>query len=292
MPSLLLRNPQGVGDAVMVSALMRDLTSVGFAVDVFTGYMPIFRHNPNRVNLPRHDLEYEVRLDLNTFQRAEREGWHLIEVIGDDLNKAMGLSIPFRPLPQMFLGDDELEPPAKSYCAIVAGGKKHLTTKLYPHYQRVVDLTPDIHWVQIGSPTHFHPGLTGVTDMRCDDLRGFVRLIAHADLILCPVTSAMHIAAAFGKKAVIINGGREAECAIRYPEQAIVSNFLCGAPCWQDRCHVFDDDPGCNARLCPLPILINGTNYPQCMVETSPDEIAAKVMGLLGYIPAWHSLAS
>ena len=52
-------------------------------------------------------------------------------------------------------------------------------------------------FVQVGETEHHHPALRGVLDLRGrTDLRQLVRLVHHAQGVLCRVTLAMHLAAA------------------------------------------------------------------------------------------------
>ena len=81
-----------------------------------------------------------------------------------------------------------------------AGGKFDFTAKWWEHarWQAVVDdFAGRIRFVQVGEKGHHHPALRGVLDLRGKtDLRQLVRLVYHADGVLCPVTSLMHLAAA------------------------------------------------------------------------------------------------
>ena len=54
-----------------------------------------------------------------------------------------------------------------------------------------------ILFVQVGEKGHYHPPLKGVLDMRGKTtLRDLIRLMYHADGVVCPVTLHMHLAAA------------------------------------------------------------------------------------------------
>src|SRR6185437_1372090 len=83
---------------------------------------------------------------------------------------------------------------------VMAGGKYDYTAKWWnpAAYQQVVDhFRGRIHFIQCGELGHWHPSLDGVTNLIGQtDTRQFVRLMYHADGVLCPVTFAMHLAAA------------------------------------------------------------------------------------------------
>ena len=69
-------------------------------------------------------------------------------------------------------------------------------------YQQVVDQFQNrISFVQCGEAGHWHPRLERVTDLvGKTSLREFIRLMYHADGVVCPVTFAMHLAAAIEPK--------------------------------------------------------------------------------------------
>lgn len=112
---------------------------------------------------------------------------------------------------------------------IVAGGKNDYTIKWWSHerWQEVVDHFRDrVTFVQVGEADHYHPALNGVIDLRGKtDLRQLVRLVYHADGVVCPVTSLMHLAAAIEYKrnrnafrpCVVVAGGREPNHWEAYP---------------------------------------------------------------------------
>jgi len=104
---------------------------------------------------------------------------------------------------------------------LIAGGKYDFTAKWWnpESFQKVVDhFQGQITFVQCGESGHWHPPLNGVVNLiGKTPLRDFVRLMYHADGVLCPVTFAMHLAAAVETKTghpkhrpcVVVAGGRE-----------------------------------------------------------------------------------
>ncbi|MGH7967357.1 MAG: glycosyltransferase family 9 protein, partial [Limisphaerales bacterium] len=104
---------------------------------------------------------------------------------------------------------------------IDAGGKYDATVKWWARerYQAVVDhFRGRILFVQIGACGHHHPKLEGVIDLRGrTNFRELIRLVYHADGVLCPITALMHLAAAVERKGVqrdprpcvVVAGGRE-----------------------------------------------------------------------------------
>jgi hypothetical protein len=112
---------------------------------------------------------------------------------------------------------------------IGAGGKFDFTAKWWPQerYQAVVDhFAGRILFVQVGEKSHHHPALNGVLDLRGQtNLRQLVRLMYHAQGVVCPVTLLMHLAAAVpvkegmpkNRSCVVVAGGREPSQWEAYP---------------------------------------------------------------------------
>ena len=103
--------------------------------------------------------------------------------------------------------------------------------------------------MQVGEEGHQHRPLEGVLDLRGrTDLRQFVRLMYHAQGVLCPVTLAMHLAAAVEVKGgkpknrpcVVVAGGREPPHWEAYPHHQFLHTngaLLCcdQGGCWKAR---------------------------------------------------------
>ena len=101
----------------------------------------------------------------------------------------------------------------------------------------------------MGEAGHHHPPLRNVLDLRGQtDLRQLVRLVYHAQGVLCPVTLLMHLAAAVetppgmpkNRPCVVIAGGREPAQWEAYPHhQYIHTNgaLMCcdHGGCWKSR---------------------------------------------------------
>jgi ADP-heptose:LPS heptosyltransferase len=139
---------------------------------------------------------------------------------------------------------------------VASGGKTDFTAKWWDihRYQKVVShFRGRVLFVQVGEAGHHHPPLSGVLDLRGKtDLRQLVRLIYHAEGVLCPVTSLMHLAAAIEVKpgapknraCVVVAGGREPMQWEAYPHHQFI--HMNGAL----RCC---DNGGCwKARTVPL----------------------------------------
>lgn len=200
--------------------------------------------------------------------------------------------------------------PERPYWIVVAGGKYDFTTKWWnpAHYQSVVDmLAGEVNFVQCGLKGHWHPPLRGVTNfVGKTNLRHFLQLIHHSEGVLCPVTFAMHAAAALPMESwhtdrsgktlprlrpcVVIAGGREAPHWEAYPGHQFlhtVGTLPCCAHggCYCVRCQKVGDvdDAGepdhrdCE-NLCQLPVAVsNKLMIPQCMNDIAPETVVASI---------------
>ena len=214
MEKLILRNFLSPGDIVMLTAAVRDLHAAyprRFITDVRTPCPALWEHNPHLTPLAENDPAV-CRIDCHypLIHRSNHAPYHFIHGFMTFLNERLGLTIE----PTAFRGDIHLSPREKSWFSqveeivkqlvpfwiVVAGGKRDYTVKWWDvrRYQEVVDhFAGRILFVQVGEAGHEHPPLRGVIDLRGKtDLRQLVRLVYHAQGVLCPVTLHMHLAAA------------------------------------------------------------------------------------------------
>lgn len=86
---------------------------------------------------------------------------------------------------------------AVPFWIVAAGEKYNFTARWWAHerYQGVVDhFAGRTLFEQVGEAGHHHPPLRNVLDLRGrTDLRQLVRLVHHAQGVLCPVTLLMHL---------------------------------------------------------------------------------------------------
>jgi len=126
------------------------------------------------------------------------------------------------------------------------------TAKWWPQerYQAVVDhFRERVLFVQVGEAGHHHPPLRGVLDLRGrTDLRQMVRLMHHAQGVVCPVTFHMHLAAGVetrdgmpkNRPCVVVAGGREPAQWEAYPHHQYIhvnGALMCcdNGGCWKAR---------------------------------------------------------
>ncbi len=152
-------------------------------------------------------------------QQSNQLKLHYVTAFHRSLQSQFGIELPvLYPKGDLHISEEErsVSPVDGPYWLVVAGGKTDLPAKIWSaeRFQQVVDLLQKkgIKCVQGGAalPGHRHPHLTDVVNLvGRTDMRGFLKLIYHAEGVICPVTFAMHAAAAFDKPCVVIAGGRE-----------------------------------------------------------------------------------
>lgn len=302
---LILRSGLPAGDLVLLTAAVRDLhfTHPGrFLTDVRTGCPDLWRHNPLLTRLHEEDPGVEVvDCGFRLVDWSNTLPQHALNAFPDFLSRR--LRAPFRPV--LFQGDihlSERERQAPSRVAaivgrpvpfwlIAAGGKHDYTVKWWhtPGWQAVVEaLRGRVLFVQVGAAGDHHPRLEGVLDLRGrTTLRELIVLLHHAQGVLCPVTSLMHLAAAVetrpGRPAlrpcVVVAGGREPAHWEAYPGHRFLDNVgtlpCCAAgACWKSRTYAAGpaDRPD---NLCAD--IRNAV--PRCMELIRPETVVAAVEG-------------
>jgi ADP-heptose:LPS heptosyltransferase len=288
---------RGVGDTVSVSALVRDLyeafPGVGISV-AGTSAEEVFRYDyrvkwklpPDRIFVP---LSHKPTLDRSYSDPAAR----YIYACHDSFEAATGVRVPRgEPKPSLFLGaDEEREPDGEPYRVVASGVKADLPIKLWPreYFARVVR---DVggRWVQVGGVMsgrlqHHQVAIPGAENLiGKTTIRQLMRLVAHADAVLCHVSLPMLLAAAFGVRCVVPAGGRENPSLY----EGLGVDFLdtmrrlpcsvrggCGV-CAAVPAHAESAFP--NNWLCKDPVeTISGEWVGRCMTLVTPEDVAARL---------------
>ena len=250
----------------MLTAAVRDLHLSypnQFITDVRTSCPQLWENNPYITQLSDNEQDAIV-LDCHypLIHQSNKAPYHFVHGFTHFLNERFNLQIR----PALFKGDIHLSNAEKAlpsqikemtgqdfpFWIVVAGGKKDYTIKWWSseRYQKVVDrFIGKIQFVQVGEKGHHHPLIKGAIDLRGrTDLRQLVNLAYHSQGILCPVTFAMHLAAAVEMKqerpknrpCVVIAGGREPVQWEAYPQHQFLHTagaLLCcdNGGCWKSR---------------------------------------------------------
>ena len=299
MEKWIFENYLSPGDIVMLTAAVRDLhrTYPGhFQTDVRTSCPALWEYNPYLTPLKQEGKRVRSMVcHYPLVHQCNSRPYHFIHGFIDFLNDQLGLRIR----PTEFKGDIHLSDEEKQqaglveeklgephpYWIIAAGGKYDYTIKWWHRrrWQEVVDhFKGKLLFVQVGESGHYHPPLKNVLDLRGKTtLRELIRLVYHADGVLCPVTLHMHLAAAVplppGRKrlrsCVVVAGGREPAHWEQYPGHHFlhtIGALECCATggCWKARTVPLGDGSPLDAEnsLC-LKVSANG--LPECMERIS-----------------------
>jgi ADP-heptose:LPS heptosyltransferase/GT2 family glycosyltransferase len=232
MQTLLLEHRRGLGDVVLMTALVRDiaLTYPGrFNIDVDTGWSRVWTNNPY---IRSCDPESKVTTDIvklswrdasmtksHVTENGQLARRHILGWYHNCFERLTGIQVsPSKPYADIHLTATEKLPIVSGrYWVIISGGKLDMPVKHwhFPRVQQTVDalLERGIHCVQVGAThkDHIHPNLKNVLNLigKTEDIRDLCSLIYNSDGVICGMTGAMHLAAAFQKPCVVFAGGRE-----------------------------------------------------------------------------------
>jgi ADP-heptose:LPS heptosyltransferase len=301
---LILRNGYSPGDIVMLTAAVRDLHRGypgQFITDVRTPCAELWEHNPHITPLREDEPGVEViECTYPLIDQANQLPHHCLQGFIDFLNRRLGLAIALTE----YRGDIHLSAQEKAWYSqvreltrsdipfwiIAAGGKYDVTIKWWSsgRYQEVIDHFRDrIQFVQVGQAGHHHPKLDGVIDLRGEtSLRELVRLVYHAQGVLCSVTALMHLAAAVEVKnggtraCVVVAGGREPPHWEAYPGHQFIHTVgaldCCRAGgCWKDRVRPLGDGDPRDRRANRCVDVVQ--DLPRCMHLIRPAEVARRI---------------
>lgn len=303
---LLLKCGLAPGDIVMLTAAVRDLHHWypgRFVTGIRTSCPDLWEHNPYVSTVADDDPELEqIDCSYPLINQCNTTPYHCLHGFIEFLNERLGVSIK----PTSFKGDIHLSVQEKAWYSqvrevtkcelpfwiIAAGGKYDVTIKWWEsaRYQEVVDyFQGKIQFVQVGDHGHHHPKLEGAIDLRGKtSLRELIRLVYHAQGVLCSVTSLMHLAAAVETKrgyiqhrpCVVVAGGREPAHWEAYPHHQFIHTNgalrCCDAGgCWKDRViHLRDGD----RRDLKRNLCVDVTNHlPRCMDMITPAEVIRRI---------------
>jgi hypothetical protein len=291
-----------------LTAAVRDLHKCyphQFLTDVRTGSPELWENNPYITPLEVNDPSVKVlECHYPLIGQSNQRPVHFLNGFIEYLNDQLSLEIKLTHL----AGDIHLSPAEKNkpslvheitgvdvpYWIIVAGGKFDYTIKWwhFRRWQSVIDhFRGKILFVQVGEKHHYHPALNGVLDLRGrTPLRELIRLVYHAEGVLCPVTLHMHLAAAVefrpdrtrlsDRPCVVVAGGREPPAWEAYPMHQFIHTIgmlPCCAEggCWRSRSVPLGegDEKDQPHNLCTDVV----DNLPRCMDMISPAVVIARI---------------
>lgn len=283
---IILKSDLSPGDILMLAAAVRDLKKANpnFLVDVQTSVPPIWENNPYLTKLDEKDKDVQVlKTEYPLIHASNSRPYHFIHGYPMYLEEKLGVKIPVTE----FKGDIHLSDIEKSWMSqtqemgihqkfwlLFSGGKFDYTAKWWNplEMQKVVDHFKDkVLFVQCGQADHHHPPLKGVVNLiGKTDTRQLIRLMYHASGVVCPVTFAMHLAAAVetprrmpvNRACVVLAGAREPHSWEAYPHHRFLSNngaLPCceQGGCWKSRTFKLEDGDEKDLSLCEAPEEIN-----------------------------------
>ncbi len=302
--NLIIRAMVYPGDLMMLTSAIRDLHLAHpgrFVTDAETTCHQVWDHNPYIQSFDRTESYRYLNIGYPPYSHRELKPEHLSTRYHGKLGEALGVQIPVtRKSPEIYLSGEEKSPEfprslglRKPYWVLIAGAKYDTTTKWWnpAYYQKVVDqLDGQIDFVQCGNSSDWHVPIRGAVNMVGQtDIRQLVRLIYHADGVLCPVTFAMHLAAAVPtgnggpRSCVVLVGGRENPLLIQYPNHTLmhlVGRLSCCEQngCWKYVCQETDVTQVISSR-CEKPVQISPTlALPLCMEMIQPEQVVDAIL--------------
>lgn len=318
MRKLILKNRQSPGDIMMLTAAVRDLHRSqpgAFQTDVRTSAMALWQNNPYITPLQEGASDVEV-IDCHypLVHQSNQLPYHFIHGFRLYLQETLGVEIrPHAFKGDIYLSAKEKDQPSqvdeitglqdRRFWIIVSGGKKDFTCKWWDplRCQEIVNhFRGHVQFVQCGAvgDNHMHPPLDGVIDLvGKTDIRQMVRLMHHADGVLCPITLLMHLAAAVetrpgrsrNRPCVVIAGGREPSQWAAYPHHTFLHTNGClpccdNGGCWKSRVVPLGDGNDKDQRLCLLPVhLASGQVLPRCMDMITASDVILAMERYLAY---------
>lgn len=293
----------------MLTAAVRELHTAHpgqFQTDVRTSAPDLWAHNPYLT--PLNETESGVRglaMHYPAIHHSNERPYHFIHGYVQYLEEQLKVRIPvtrFHGDIHLSAEEKRLPPPGtelgvpETFWILIAGGKQDFTAKWWnpESYQKVVDhFAGRLTFVRCGESGHWHPPLSGVVDLvGKTSTREFVRLMYHAQGVVCPVTFPMHLAAAVETKTgprgsrpcVVIAGGREPAHWEAYPNHQFISTngaLSCcqRGGCWKSRCQlVGDGDEKDRVGVCEQPVQIRPElRIPRCLEMISAEEVIRRM---------------
>ena len=306
MRQLVLNCGFALGDVVMFTAAVRDLHRYypgAFQTDVHTHYPRLWDYNPYLTRVDRGAPGVEIiDCEFPLVSHADEIPYHCLHGFVDFLNKRLGLAMKVsRFHGDIHICDHERELTSKvaelagediPYWIVSGGGKFDITIKWWSseRYQQVVDhFRGRMQFVQIGDDRHWHPPLRDVIDLRGQtSVRDLVRLMHHAQGVLCGVTGIMHLAAAVPvregrpphRPCVVVGGGREPSHWEAYGQHQYIHTI--GAlpccergGCWKTRTAPIGDG---SERDRPEKLCVDTVgDLPRCMDMITAEEVIRRI---------------
>jgi ADP-heptose:LPS heptosyltransferase len=297
----------GLGDVLVTTCAIRDFINAyegkyRAIMEVPANLRAVYENNPlvaqkdKLIPHQTHRLCYGSSINQSNQRYA-----HFASAFHQNLSELTGERVFLTDMrPDMYLTDEERD---RSKCRIkhpywivVAGGKRDYTAKLWDHRHWCTvsrEIAKDFEVVQVGATgtRNIHRSVPGTTCLLGKtNVRELMRLVYHAEGVICPVTGAMHMAAGFNKPCIVVAGGREgwwweayneltwkANCTDPIPDDFVPHAYL----------HTIGDLPCCRSTGCwksgvgdkaagkNCKDLVKGPSavYPRCLDMITPSRV-------------------
>ena len=277
---------QRLGDTLTATCAVRDFKAAypHCRIHLSTNFPEVWYHNPYIEEQP---LESSDTVEFGTGYLTNKSNlWdlHLANAFRVSLEKHLGIIIPQGPIkPDIWMTKEEIEAPPRiegPYWIITTGGEPQWTAKMYPDagWQEVVDLLPEIKFVQLMTINDPRPILNNVINMKgkTNNVRELFKMFYHAQGTLGLVSMHMHLSAAFDNPCVVVAGAREPEWFTHYyGHQYLCTNgcLPCASvhACW--KCEIFS----CKETRKKLGLESFEGATPPCVAMIKPQQIADAV---------------
>lgn len=308
MRGLILKNELPPGDVLAMTACVHSLPRSNpdkFKVAVDTPYPHLWENNPDIISLEEaRAQQFEVvQMHYPLVNESNQQAVHVLHGYCQFLQSNLGVPVPcVTNKPLLYLSEQEkawrdqvqdVTGHKQRFWLVCAGRKRDYTAKFWGshHFQEVVDrLYGKITFVQVGAAQDHHPQLRGVINLiGMTDLRQLIRLVYHADGVLCGITLIHHIAAALDKPSVVLLGGREPVQWNSYPRAHLLHSGgvlpTCserigtplGHACWRSRSVQLGDGAEQDGSLCADPVP-GHEPVPRCLALIRPETVAETIL--------------
>ncbi|RLI49240.1 ADP-heptose--LPS heptosyltransferase [Candidatus Bathyarchaeota archaeon] len=309
--NIFLKNTQGVGDLVMLSAAIRDMSLTypdRYNIYIQTSCNALFENNPyvtiaNDNELP--EGTFKLKAEYPLVNQSNKLPYHFIHAFRKFLNDKLNLKIEsHNSHGAIFLSEEEKQSKpilSNPYWVINAGSKDDFTAKQWEteKYQEVVDHFKDeFVFVQVGETHHNHNPLVGKNVFNMigqTNIRQLIKLVYNSYGVISPISALMHLSPSIPcnqilypqrihRPAVIIAGGREPTSWESYSNHQYIHN--CGTlkcnrqgACWCSRTEkIKDEDSKVNNNICKSPITTtHGNVTPKCMDLITPFHVIERM---------------
>lgn len=313
MKDLLLTHNRAVGDIVTMTAFVRDLYQQfhqEYRIHIASSFRDVWANNPFVASVRSVQAKPVLGAELVPMGYGDyiEKGKHFLYAWYQDFFRKKSIQVaPTYPKPEIFLSDAERVPPfSEPYWVVLPGGKTDFTTKwIYtPNLQKAINVLHGmgLKFIQVGeksSSLFWNPYLHKVISMVGQtSVREYFRLIYHSQGVICGITSAMHIAAAFDKPCVVIAGGRESASwegyvpgehlanfrySVRTPHRYlnVIGHLECcqRKGCWRTKTK-FAKKSKEKPTICSKTVATDVGDWPKCHMMVTPETI---VSGVLSY---------